>query len=306
MFEAGGARTDAGGREDRTRPGPRGPRGAREATKVTGPDRRPPRFAAPSPAAAEGRDVAAGRAGAGGRAGLGGRVLPAGRALAVAAVLVVTAAACGGPPQVPPPRPLILHSGARLSPERERLRDIDEWIRPQIENIRQDPSFLIRTVTVDSTVYPWEGLRMQGDTAEVEMRGGLFQEARIPYLIYAHLHLMEGRGELGEWLPDVASGSEFEVERAILARTADAWLYGRSAWDAPPHEPLDEIVYARENDYLEAMIFTARPEEFVEARRAWLRDRPGAIEEYRRWFLDTFGREPPGLREDTASSGDVP
>lgn len=224
--------------------------------------------------------------------------------VALLAVLAVTA--CGGPPQVPTPRPLVLHTGARLSPERDRLQEIDSWIRPQVENIRQDPSFLIRTVTVDSLVYPWQGLRIHGDTAEVEMRRGLFQEARVPYMIYAHLHLMERRGALGEWLPDAEGASGFELERAILARTADAWLYGRSAWDAPPHQPLDELVYARENDFLDALIFTARPEDFVEARREWLDRRPGAIEDYRRWFVDTFDREPPGLRGETAPAGDGP
>lgn len=212
----------------------------------------------------------------------------------------VALAGCGGPPDVPPPRPLILHSGARLNPEHERLREIDVWIRPQLENIREDPSFLIRTVPRDTTVYPWSGLEIQADTANVAMRRGL-PEARVPYMVYAHLHLMEERGELEQWLPEVAEAEEFDQEVAILRRTADAWLYGRSAWDAPPYEALDEITYAHENGYLEPLIFTARPDRFAEARRAWVAENPGGIEEYRGWFVDTFGREPPGLREEAAS-----
>lgn len=222
----------------------------------------------------------------------------------VAGVLAVLSAtllaSCGGPPSVPAPRPLILHSGARLSPSQERLREIDTWIRPQLQNIREDPSFLIRTQAQDTAVYPWEGLEIQADTADVAMRRG-FPEARVPYLIYAHLHLMSERGRLEQWLPDAADATGYDLELAILERTADAWLYGRSAWDAPPYEVLDELTYARENDFLEPLIFTARPDRFADARRAWVEEHPGGIEEYRRWFVDTFGREPPGLRREEAS-----
>lgn len=211
-------------------------------------------------------------------------------------------AGCSGPPDVPTPRPLILHSGVRLSPTHERLREIDGWIRPQLENIRQDPSFLIRTVPRDTAVYPWEGLEIVADTANIAMGRGL-PEARIPYMIYAHLHLMDGRDELDRWLPESADETGFDLELAILRRTADAWLYGRSAWDAPPYPTLDELSYARENDYLRPLIFVSRPDQFAEARRAWVQENPGGIEAYRRWFVETFGREPPGLREEETSPG---
>jgi len=60
---------------------------------------------------------------------------------------------------------------------------------------------------------------------------------------------------------------------------------------------LEELVYANENGYLNAMLLTARGDEFKEERQAWLKDDPEALERYRRWFVDTFSREPPGLRE---------
>lgn len=213
------------------------------------------------------------------------------------AVLFVSAlAACGGPPSVPPPRPLVLYSGVRLTPSQERLNEIDAWIRPELENIQEDPSFLIRTEARDTTVYPWQGLTITGDTAAIAMSRGT-SEAQIPYMIYAHLHLMEEREQLAEWLPDAEDEMGYDLERAILERTSDAWLYGRSAWDAPPYEALDEIVYSTEYGYLDAFIFTARPDAFTEERRAWLSENPGGIEEYRSWFVETFNREPPGLRD---------
>jgi hypothetical protein len=48
---------------------------------------------------------------------------------------------------------------------------------------------------------------------------------------------------------------------------------------------------------LDALILTARPEEFEEERDAWLRENPGREEEYTRWFLETFETEPPGRRQ---------
>jgi len=211
--------------------------------------------------------------------------------------------ACGGGTELPTPRPLILYSGARLQPERPRMEEIDAWVQPQVQRIREDPSFLIRTVPVEEPTYPWEELSFTADTATIEMQGGV-PEARVPFLVYAHLHLLQRRGPeaLARWLPDAAEAEGYELERAILVRTADAWLYGRSVWDAPPYDVLDELIYARENGYLDAMIFTARPDAFADARQAWAGENPGAIEEYRRWFVETFDREPPGLREETSGS----
>lgn len=225
-----------------------------------------------------------------------------GRPTAAATVLLLLVAlvACGGQQGLPSPRPLIIHSGARLSAEPERMAEIDAWVQNQLTNIREDPGFLIRTLPEDEKVYPWDGVEITADTADVRMKGGV-PEARVPYMIYAHLHLMERRDEVDEWLPAEAAGAEgFDLERTILERTSDAWLYGRSVWDAPPHDVLDEIMYARENGFLPAMIFTARPEAYPDARRAWLQENPGGIEEYRQWFVETFEREPPGLGEEEA------
>ena len=72
-------------------------------------------------------------------------------------------------------------------------------------------------------------------------------------------------------------------------------------WHGPsirlrPSIPWRSSLYANENGYLDAMILTARGDEFKEERQAWLKEDPEALERYRKWFVDTFGREPPGLR----------
>jgi hypothetical protein len=73
-------------------------------------------------------------------------------------------------------------------------------------------------------------------------------------------------------------------------------LLGRTSYDAVAYDPLEELLYSNEAGYLDAFILTARGEEFAEEREAWLREDPEALERYRQWFLETFDREPPGLR----------
>lgn len=176
------------------------------------------------------------------------------------------------------------------------MAEVDAWGREQMDSIRVDPSFLIDPIEQDAPVYPWETLRINesGDTAVIayQSRPGLYG----PYVIYAHLHLMDAQGRLDRWLPEAVGGTAFEIEKAILSRVADAWLYQRSIYDIRPNGILDELIYVRENGFLEAFILTARPDQFVEARRAWQAENPGGRGAYVAWFRSAFERDPPGLR----------
>jgi hypothetical protein len=228
------------------------------------------------------------------------RLQPFGRHLTVSAFLLASglAGCAGGPAELPDPRPVVIRSGARLYPEKPRLEEIDDWFRPQQENIRTDPSFWIVTVTRDTPSYPWESLLIvEPDSAKIGVEGGKSPEAETAYHIYAHLHLMDHMGRLDEFLPGSANLEGFSLERAILSRVSDVWLYGRATFDAVAYDPLEELVYSTENGYLDAFILTARGDEFSEERGAWLREDPEALERYREWFVETFEREPPGLRE---------
>ncbi len=214
------------------------------------------------------------------------------------AALVMGIPACsGGPPPLPEPRPIVIRSGARIFPEKDRLREIDTWFRAEQENIRADPGFFIQVVDRDTPAYPWESLLIHGDTAEIGVELRESPEAGQVYEVYAHLHLMKVLGRLAEFLPEYADAEGFPLERAILSRVSDSWLLARGVYDAAAYEPLDEILYSNENGYLKAMILTARAKDFPEAHEAWLQDDPEGPEKYRQWFMETFSREPPGLRE---------
>ena len=216
------------------------------------------------------------------------------------AVIVLSAAGCAAAePPLRDPRRLVIHSGERLAPARERMEEIDVWGREQMDSIRDDPSFMIIHGGQDGPAYLWETLQIseRGDTADIRYQGK--PELASAYMIYAHLHLMEAQGRLGRWLPEVEGGTPFEIERAILSRVADAWLYQRSIQDAPPYDLLEELIYSKENGYLDAYILTARPDAFVDARRAWLEETPDARDTFIAWFRKTFERDPPGVRGGT-------
>jgi hypothetical protein len=214
--------------------------------------------------------------------------------------------ACGGGLTLPPPRPLVTTSGARLSADPDTLQAIYDWLIIQDEAIQQDPSFLIEAVAAEQDTYPWE-------TLVLAVHGPMADSARYQYTrsnpdivdaynVYAHLHLMRRVDRLDEWLPDLENAEGYALERALVARMADAWLLGRTTFDTQPHLLLDELIYAKQAGHLDAFIFTARPNDFAQEREAWVRENPQGLEQYRTWFRETLGGDPPGIRTRTSST----
>lgn len=215
---------------------------------------------------------------------------------ALLAASALVAGCSAAQPAIPDPRPIIIFSGARLRVEMERMRTVNEWVTREQANIQDDPGFWVITDMAAEEVYPWEGTRFAGsDTVRVRFDPRA-SDAQLVYEIYGHLHLMARMGRQEEWLPEAPTATGYELERAILSRVSDAWLLGRTTFDTQPYAPLDELIYAKENGYLDAFVFTARPDEFAEARAEWARAKPAEAEAYRQWFTKTFNREPPGLR----------
>ena len=216
------------------------------------------------------------------------------------AFIVLTAVACAGAePVLRDPRRLVIHSGERLAPTRERMEEIDVWVSEQWDSIRDDLSFVIIHGTQEGPAYLWETLEINeaGDTAHINYQG---RPGIMPvYLYYAHLHLMAVLDRLDRWLPEADGDTPYEIEKAILSRVADVWLYQRSIFDARPYDFLEELLYSKENDYLDAYILTARPDEFVDARRVWMEENPDARDAFIAWFRRVFERDPPGVRGAT-------
>lgn len=216
-------------------------------------------------------------------------------------MLAVPLSACGSGGGLPTPRPLVVYSGARIHTDEARMAEIDRWLTDQLQNIREDPSFWIISEAQDSAALLWEGLRLSNDTARISYQASSPDIGQI-YQIYAHLHLMVKMDRQEEWLPEAPVATGFELEKAILKRTSDAWLYGRSVWSFIPDDVLDELTYATEEGYLDAYILTARPEDFAEERAEFLAANETGLDDYRDWFRATFDRPPPGLRVAAESS----
>lgn len=174
---------------------------------------------------------------------------------------------------------------------------VNEWVVREQQNIEEDPSFWVIANRVLDESYPWDGMRLSNDSVwvQIPITG---PDALLVYEIYGHLHLMVSMGRQEEWLPEAPDATGYALERAIMDRVADAWILGRTVMDTSPFGPLDEIAYAKHLGYLDPFIFTARPDEFAADRAQWVRDNPDRMERYRDWFLETFNREPPGLRSN--------
>jgi hypothetical protein len=173
------------------------------------------------------------------------------------------------------------------------------WVNAQLEEIDVNPGFLISTQFQPTVTYPWESLEIKlnprQDTAAIAV-DGLGSDAQTPYMLYAHLKLLEARGELGQWLPGGETLEGLDRELAILARVGESWLYGRSVFSTIAHPVWDEIMYASELGFLRPLVLVARPDEFPSERAAWETEDPGGLERYATWFRRSFDREPPGLR----------
>lgn len=204
-------------------------------------------------------------------------------------------AACAGQAPLPTPRPLVIPSGVRLNAEPERMEEVDAFVRRALENIDRDPSFLIRLEARDSVSLLWEDLEINAanDTATIGLERGA-ADAQTPYQMYAHLQLMARRGEIGQWIPEAEGLEGYALERTILQRISDVWLYGRAVYDAAPYAPMDQLLWSAEAGYLDAYILTVRPEEFREEREEWLAADGEGEEAFRNWFRQTFETPPPG------------
>jgi hypothetical protein len=222
---------------------------------------------------------------------------------AVLSILLLTlgVGACATPQTpVPEPRTIIVYSGERLQADPEHMRDIEDWLRPLMDDWDRNPSYLLRLERTPEPFYPWDTLKLEGDTSTVFLQRGVV-DAETPHYMYGHLRLMQERDEIGQWLPEVEEGEleGIDLEEAILARVSDVWFLGRSVYDTQAYGPLDELLYAKEAGLLREYILATQGERFSEALAAHTSAHPDWEGRLRAFFQRTFEREGPGyLRGD--------
>lgn len=214
-------------------------------------------------------------------------------------------AGCGGQVPIPTTRPIVLYSGERLRADPERMAEVDEWVLAELEEIEFDPSFLIRMAFEDVARYPWDTLDLIADTADIRLQAGA-SDAETPYQIYAHLRLVQERGELPLWAPEAEGLTGFEAERVILERVSDVWLLGRTVYDTQPYGPLDELLWAHASGYLEDFMVATQGERFPEAMAAYEANSTTREETFQDWFQRTFEREGPGFLPGSTVESSTP
>ncbi|MEK9499648.1 hypothetical protein [Gaopeijia maritima] len=208
-----------------------------------------------------------------------------------AAALVLAGCGSSGPSQLPEPRPLIIQSGARLTPVDDvRMREVYDQVDDLMNVIITDPSFLISSDSDARDVYPWETLEIVPDTAYIRFQRTA-PDVRDPYQIYAFLHLMREEGRIGDYLPEAEGVDDWTFELAAMKAVSDAWLLGRAYFDLAPYALLDEVMYASEAGYLPELLLALRPGEFEEARAGL---DPVRVAAFEAWYRETFGEDPPG------------
>lgn len=236
------------------------------------------------------------------------------RARALPILLLPTLGACAGQIPLPEPRSIVVYSGERIMPDRNRMAEIEQWLTPELERINLDPDFLIRLSPVLQSGYPWDSLEITGDTADLRL-AATAPDGETPFLVYGYLRLMDEWDTLEEVLPEAIGLSGYEVEKAIVQRVAEVWLLGRSVFDTQPFAPLDELIYATQAGHLDDFILATQGERFAETADAYRVENPGSEAAFRSWFERTFGVDgpqfirPPGSEEpaeDTAGDPDPP
>ncbi|SVB61062.1 uncharacterized protein METZ01_LOCUS213916, partial [marine metagenome] len=103
------------------------------------------------------------------------------------ALLVFIGACATSESTIPPPRSVVIYSGARLRVEHERMLEVSQWVNEEQLNIVEDPSFLVVSEPGVGDVYPWDDLRIEADTVWVRTPLGM-QDPQLVYQIYGHLH----------------------------------------------------------------------------------------------------------------------
>jgi hypothetical protein len=211
------------------------------------------------------------------------------------ALAALTVPGCGsGEVRLPEPRPIVIFSGERIRVEPDRMKEIHAWVTDAVRTINEDPSFFLDWSYVPEPSYPWETMvNPPGDTVRVAFERAA-PDARTSYWIYAFLYQMKEMDRLVDWFPEAAFMEGFELERFIVARTADSWLLGRATFDTHPYQLLDELIYAQEAGMLDAFLLYTRGDEFPEARDRYMTENPGGFETFEEWYRETFGGEPPG------------
>ncbi len=188
------------------------------------------------------------------------------------------------------------------------LRVMLDTARALYADLQEDPHVLYYTPLGRERVpdddpaasYPWNVVTVISDSvADLQRLPADLREADRAYYNYAVQRMRVVRGAD----PDVPCDSVLALEEGVVGSFIDGWILSRTLFGGPAFQPLDELVFARRDGFLRALLARRNDRQLGACGARWAADHPDQVAAYDAWRAARFaapddeeaeaGEEPP-------------
>jgi len=184
-------------------------------------------------------------------------------------------------------------NGDTVQFESTALRVMLDTARALYADLQEDPRVLYYTPLGRETVsledpeasYPWNVITVVNDSvADLQRLPANLREADRAYYNYAVQRMRVVRGAD----PDVSCDSLLALEQKTVESFIDGWVLSRTLFGGPPFPPLDELVFARRDGLLRALLARHNDRQVGACAGQWADDNHERIEDYDVWRQERF------------------
>jgi len=184
-------------------------------------------------------------------------------------------------------------NGDTVQFESAALRVMLDTARALYADLEEDPRVLYVTPLDRETVsledpeasYPWNVITVISDSvADVQRLPANLREADRAYYNYAVQRMRVVRGAD----PDVSCDSLLALEEKTVESFIDGWVLSRTLFGGPPFPPLDELVFARRDGLLRALLARHNDRQVGACAGQWAEENHERIEAYEAWRKERF------------------
>lgn len=144
--------------------------------------------------------------------------------------------------------------------------------------------------------YPWNIVEVVNDSlADARRLPANFREADRAYYNYVVQRMRVVRGSD----PDVSCDSLLALEEAVVGSFVDGWVLSRTLFGGPAFPPIDELVFARRDGLLRALLARRNDPQVGACAAQWADDNPERVAAYDAWRVEKFPA--PGEGDEEAS-----
>jgi hypothetical protein len=184
-------------------------------------------------------------------------------------------------------------NGDTVQFESAALRVMLDTARALYADLQEDPRVLYYTPLDRETVsledpeasYPWNVITVISDSvADLQRLPANLREADRAYYNYAVQRMRVVRGAD----PDVSCDSLLALEQKAVESFIDGWVLSRTLFGGPPFPPLDELVFARRDGLLRALLARHNDPQVGACAGQWAEENHERIEAYDAWREERF------------------